>query len=446
MGRRVRASVYLVHPLQVEAVGWVASLNTVTAGTLAAAAIYLYVRAAQTTERRRANVLFIASCAVFLLALLAKPSVVGLPLAAMAIDRWLIARSWRTVLTRVAVWVLIAVPIVVAGRIAQRSAFVERVDPPRRLLVAGDAAGFYLTKLVAPFSLGIDYARTPQAVFADGGTAATNFTVAAVAAALLVAQRRRRPWLAVGGLIFLAGIAPVLGLVPFDFQTFSTVADRYVYAGMFGPALVVAFVFSEAAARRLKIAVGAIIVVALAGLTFAQACAWRSDASLVAQSLSANPSSPVADYIGGVVAHAAAEAATKPTERAEQIQSAFEHYNQALRVRPRYARAWLALANLYHFAGRSPDALAAYQRAADSGYTAEPRLWIHWGIALFEAGRREDAPRRLPPSDRARPALRRRACRFWALPSCKWADPKTAACRFAAPWRSSRITLPPGRV
>ena len=47
--------------------------------------------------------------------------------------------------------------------------------------------------------------------------------------------------MAAGALIAVAGVGPVLGLTPFEFQYTSTVADHYLYLAMLGPAVGVAW-------------------------------------------------------------------------------------------------------------------------------------------------------------------------------------------------------------
>ena len=44
-----------------------------------------------------------------------------------------------------------------------------------------------------------------------------------------------------GGRFREKGLLPVLGLIPFDFQHYSTVADRYAYLAMLGPAIALAW-------------------------------------------------------------------------------------------------------------------------------------------------------------------------------------------------------------
>ena len=51
-------------------------------------------------------------------------------------------------------------------------------------------------------------------------------------------HRKKRPDLLLGCLVFVAGFLPTSGLIPFTFQEWSTVADRYLYLSMLGPALI----------------------------------------------------------------------------------------------------------------------------------------------------------------------------------------------------------------
>ena len=81
------------------------------------------------------------------------------------------------------------------------------------------------------------------------GWAYFTWTVPAAVAVLLWLARRRFPWLVAAAALFCVGVAPVLGLVPFDFQNFSTVCDHYLYFAMFGPALAAAFVLNAIAVR-----------------------------------------------------------------------------------------------------------------------------------------------------------------------------------------------------
>ena len=93
-------------------------------------------------------------------------------------------------------------------------------------------------------------------------------------------------------LIFLAAPAANLGLLPFDFQIVSTVADHYVYLGLLG----VAIASRGRSVRWPHFALaGAIaVVLVLAVLTFIQAGRWRDSYALWRHAVAVNRDSGLA--------------------------------------------------------------------------------------------------------------------------------------------------------
>src|SRR5262249_38527157 len=105
-----------------------------------------------------------------------------------------------------------------------------------RPFIAGDALAFYLYKLFVPMRLAMDYGRRPGVVLARGWIYAAWLGPWIICLGALRC-RRRAPWLLAGFGIFVTALLPVLGLIPFNFQAYSTVANRYAYVAMLGPAL-----------------------------------------------------------------------------------------------------------------------------------------------------------------------------------------------------------------
>jgi tetratricopeptide (TPR) repeat protein len=108
---------------------------------------------------------------------------------------------------------------------------------------------------------------------------------AALASAAALARVRE---LTAAALIFFFALLPVLGLHPFVFQLYSTVADRYVYLAMLGPALALSWACNRFPAP-------AVLLAAVAGLaccsaiSFRQAGRWHDTASLCRQAVLVNP-------------------------------------------------------------------------------------------------------------------------------------------------------------
>jgi tetratricopeptide (TPR) repeat protein len=83
---------------------------------------------------------------------------------------------------------------------------------------------------------------------------------------------------------------PTLGLVPFNFQVVSTVADRYMYFALIGPALALAMIVVQGA-RHWVTAAATLWVAALVALTVWRLPVWSEDLKLFAATLETNPQS-----------------------------------------------------------------------------------------------------------------------------------------------------------
>jgi hypothetical protein len=173
-------------------------------------------------------------------------------------------------------------------------------NPPwSRPLIAADALTFYLSKLIVPVSLSFDYGRSPQALFKDATLHYSLYWTWIVPVVLaIVITWAHRPKLTLAALIFLLGVLPVLGFVPFQFQYNSTVADRYVYISMLGIAIVVGM-FLSMLPEMPAATVGAVGLIVLAILTFRQAGIWNDTDTLYTSGMNPNWPSPMHWFVLG---------------------------------------------------------------------------------------------------------------------------------------------------
>src|SRR5262249_26297448 len=145
---------------------------------------------------RRAAI--VAATAAFVLAMLSKPSAVVAPLlgaclwlALPATKRGSSGAYWAG-LAPLALWAGLAVPAPLIARAVQPAA--TGFDSPlwARPLVALDALAFYVSKLVLPLGLAVDYGRSPD-YLATTPWIWWTWTVPVVLAACVVLARRRAP-------------------------------------------------------------------------------------------------------------------------------------------------------------------------------------------------------------------------------------------------------------
>jgi hypothetical protein len=211
------------------------------------------------------------------------------------LDILVVGRPWRKALPCAGGWAVVVLPLAVIARVAQTADNVSDVAFWQRPLIACDAIAFYLWKLVWPANLTPDYARRSAIVLSMWGGAGVYMIATVPAAIAIYVWRRwnRWPWVAAGSILFVAAIAPVLGLTPFMFQYTSNVADHYLYLAMFGPALLLTWLMVRYPQRFVRAGLGVAIVV-LAVRANVQLSFWRDDATLWAHTMRISPDSFVA--------------------------------------------------------------------------------------------------------------------------------------------------------
>ncbi len=391
------AALFGVHPVQVEAVAWVSEMRGLLSGCLALLALWQYAIYATSDAiydnrpRWRRGLGYGLATLCFGLALLAKPSAVAVPLIAWVLERWALhrpaQRSGGQAARRLLAWFALALVWTVVIKKAQPLDAGVMVAPLwERPLVAGDALAFYLSKLVLPLHLAPEYGRTPQTVLHWPGWGYLTWLAPAALAWGLWRMGRRAawtldstlqwPWAAAG--VFVAGLLPVLGLTPFIFQIFSTVADRYLYLAMLGPALGLAGALARWHSRAVQGAV--VLVLFLLGCTAAfQTLHWFNSLTLFGHTLEVNPRSWVThNNLGNTL------------RRRGDLEGAMNHYVQAFRIKPDYALAHYNLGVALAKQGQSKAAIAQYEAtlAIDPTYfEAHNNL----GVQLEDQGRRDEA-------------------------------------------------------
>jgi hypothetical protein len=279
----------------------------------------------------------------------------------------------------------------------------------QRPFVAGDALAFYLFKIVCPIRLGVDYGRAPVSTIASHWPYLTSLVPLVIAIVVWVKRRAWRPIVA-GAVIFVLGLLPILGLVPFDFQIYSTVADHYVYLPMLGIAIVVAFVVL----RWRKLAPVAILVIGLLGVrTFLQAMTWKDSLTLFNHALEVNPRS----WMAQVNLASALNRSQRPEEGEQHALAALtirsdvaimydnlaaslrlqgrkldaiDAYRHATALDPKDALAWTGLGHLLTDQSESSGAIDAYQHAVDAS-PYDPDARVNLASALAEQGQLERA-------------------------------------------------------
>jgi protein O-mannosyl-transferase len=349
----IGAALFALHPLQVEAVAWVTGLKDVLGATFSLVALDAFAQDATAAAGGRggAPVALAIATAAFVAAMLSKASSVVVPVMAF-VTGVAVRAPWRRSAALCGARLTLAVPVVLVTRAAEVAAgrpftVVALVTRP---WIALDALGFYLVRLVTPFDLSLDHGRTPDWVMTHHGSWPVAILPLVVALAIALARSRR--WeLVVAAVWFVVPLTPVLGLTPFLHQNISTVADRYVYLAMLGPAwaLTIAWMSWRAMAPRVLIVV---TLAVYATLSVLQLRYWRDGETLFSRVLAVNPRSWIAHNNRGVALGKTGHTATAAAE-----------LRAALVLEPGLPEAHSNLGNVLYLLDRPDSAMTEWRTA-----------------------------------------------------------------------------------
>jgi tetratricopeptide (TPR) repeat protein len=260
-----------------------------------------------------------------------------------------------------------------------------------RPFLVGDAFAFYLAKFAVPLGLTTDYGRMPHLILGHWW----GYVTWILPAALLVfvwKKRRAWPWLLVAALILAVNVLPTSGIVPYYYHKHSTVADRYIYFGMFGVALALAAASrpfftawaKKTARARIGIALIGVWLVVLGGVSYAQTQTWHNSFALWSHLVAVYPDSwrGQTNFARSLWRRGRKDEGMKHFRRALQLNpddagmhanlgdalaargqrsAALREWKTALRLDPKYTNARIQIANDLKTRGQAAAALAQYR-------------------------------------------------------------------------------------
>ncbi|HUA62984.1 MAG TPA: tetratricopeptide repeat protein [Verrucomicrobiae bacterium] len=414
--------IFLLHPMQVEAVAWISEQKTTLSAVLYLASGLAYLK----FDESRRRVSYIAATALFVLALLAKTVTATLPAALLLILWWKRGRlEFRRDAVPLSPWLLIGAAAGLLTASVERSSIgAQGTDFAfsllDRTLIAGRVLCFYTAKLLWPANLMFTYPRW----HVDAGQSWQYlFPAAAIVAAIVLvwmARRRRGPLAAC--LYFAGTLFPVLGFLNVYPFLFSFEADHFVYLAALGLFVPTAGVITATALRfspgcsRTGIATGILLAAILGVLTFRQAGIYRDSETLYRATLARNPASwmahnnlcallmPKAGHLAEATAECQAAIALRPqfaeahnnlgsalAQTGGRMPDAIAEFRAALRIKPQFADAHFNLANaLAQGPVTAAEAVAEYRMAIAirPDYIAAR---LNLAVVLLRMGRVQDA-------------------------------------------------------
>ncbi|HEY3757101.1 MAG TPA: tetratricopeptide repeat protein [Opitutaceae bacterium] len=392
----IGAALFVVHPMAVESVAWIAEMKNALSLPLLLGAFLAWMADAERRRSRDLGAVFV----LFSLSLLTKTSGVLFPIVALAYSRWRRGRLERRDWFAGAALLAVALAAGVVTVVFQQHRAIQGEDLgmgtwESRLASAGCAIWFYLGKFLFPLRVTPIYDWPARWHSAAWGLAAWGALALAVVG--LIARRTEAACAALFGLAWFGlNLLPVLGIIPMAFLRLSWVADHLAYLPMVGLVGLAAAALS-AALKRLRAqaprAAGAAFVAVLAlGTLLAvrsrtYAAAYRSSESLWQYAIRENPRAWLAyNNLGetwlddprrwpDAIAAEREALRLKPDlpeahlnlglalGRTGHTDEAERELREALRLRPRYPEASRDLGLVLAGEGRTDEALADYREA-----------------------------------------------------------------------------------
>lgn len=330
----ITALLFAVHPLRSEVVAWITQRNTLLATLFLLLATILFLR--WQAENRIGLLVFSSLC--FFLALLAKATVVVLPLLLALL---LLVRKEGETRTP-AEWLALIPFIVIAAAgaalhlvIAGRSTVIASThfgSIQERLAVALQIPFFYLKQTLLPTAISAFYVDGFSRSLASPGSLAAALALVVILTACWV-LRQRLPELALGFGWFIISLLPVSNL----FATSPVIADRYLFL----PSVGLAFVIAVLMERLLRgngrlLCVAAVVALPLGVMTVAQNRVWHDDISLWRATAGRSP------QVAGVWFNLG-----RALHRTTQLSMALEAYLRAVKLDPVDTRALDNAASLF---------------------------------------------------------------------------------------------------
>lgn len=394
-GAWLASAIWALHPVNVESVAWITERKNTLSTLFYMLSVFGWMRSVEESGKRR-WVYYGLSLLAFMSALFAKTTACTIPIALLAV-LWLKGKraDWRRLAEIVPYAIMgLAMGLVSIwweknhqGTLGAQFAF----SLPERFIIAGHALWFYLLKLAMPVRLTFSYPRwninaaAPLQYLWSG--------LAIVGGAALWRYRNRIGNSPIIAAAFFAGtLAPLLGFINLYTFKYTFVADHYQYVACIAPVVLLAVLIHKSCrSQAFRAALSAVVLCTLGAMTFIQCKAYKDSETLWRDTISKNPSSPMAhDNLGIALAMNG------------DLDAAIEEHLAAIDLDPKYPDGHADLAITLVKSGRPEEAMdqcrIAMRLAPDF---ILPRTTL--GSALIQSGRYAEAVRLLRDTLKAHP-------------------------------------------
>ena len=393
------ASLFALHPLNVESVAWAVERKNVLSTLFWMLTLWSYVRYVERSTIARYLLILI----VFALGLMSKPALVTVPFVLLLLDYWPLNRlellssaghldqpstsparpaggrslALRLVREKIPLFAVSAMAIVITVLSNRYLGSLVTTDAaPLSLRIGNGLISYmgYVGRMIWPSNLAIYYPPPETITWWQVSAAVLFLTIVSLVVSRTV---KTYPYLVVGWLWYLGTLVPTIGLVRAGM--WPAMADRFTYVPLIGLFIMVAWGVPDLmGGRRYAKPALATAAFSLLGVlmvcTFLQLKYWKNSITLFEHTLQVtNNNSKIHNNLANVL-----------TQKG-MLQEAISHYIKALEINPDDAKAHINLGVALANQGRLIDAIEQYL-AALRLKPQSPEAHNNLGVALYRQG------------------------------------------------------------
>jgi len=391
--------IFLVHPLHVESVAWIAERKDLLCALFYLLSLLLYDKFRRTSQCRW----YIATMVCALLALMAKAMAVSLPVVMVLLDLTLYRTendrrlpSLRAIIISILGKLPLIFMVAAACAVAviaqdgnQALAYLSAHSFTDRLETAASAYLIYIKQWLLPLNLVAFYPLSTQ------GTLAA-WLLPSLAVFLLCATAmafwKQIPQVTLGWAWYVVTLLPVVGLVQVGAQAH---ADRYMYLPSIGLLLIAGTLFPARKNARYQSAItlAALFTVFLGALCYLQVSTWKNQYTVFSRVLELEgPNHKAHIHLTGFYL------------RYGELDKAEKHATASISMAPKLGDGYQAMGNIALAQGRFQEAESYFRKALEAG----PELgavFNNLGIALAQQDKQTEATQAFTKAVELSPSL-----------------------------------------
>ena len=351
------AAIFLVHPMHVESVAWVAERKDVLCVFFWIVTIWLYLCYLNRQSILRYFFVFFG----FALAIMSKPMAVTLPFVLVLLDYWPLNRTasycWgEKQKYRIVGLVIEKIPLFLLSGIASLIAFWGQRNAGalndqtlfEKLTVSAASYWTYIVKFFWPEKLTFlyPYSQMDWTITQLIGAVVALFLITA----LFIYRLKSQPYLLVAWFLFLGTLVPVIGLVKIGGHF---VADRYSYFPYLGLSIICCWGINAYRKVRLPLGIlGGITLAVFMILAHNQSLYWKNSEVLFRRAIEVTSGNYLAhNYLGGEYF------------KKGRLEKARQQFVESIRINQGFADGHYNLGGVYYSQNLLEDARNEFQAA-----------------------------------------------------------------------------------